>query len=165
MVHAILSFIRTADSSIRSRKKLPHCKATTTPPRTALSRRSKRFRHYPKNSPGTSFTSELRISHDGKFIYAANRLADSIATFSISQSGALTRVGETSTHGDYPRSFTLDPTGKFLVSCNQRSDALTTYRVDAKGSKLAFTGGYASVGSPSMLVFLPLEASLNWRNT
>lgn len=109
----------------------------------------------PPKFAGTSFTSELRISRDGKFIYAANRLADSIAIFSVSQSGALTRVGEVSTHGDYPRSFTLDPTGKFLVCCNQRSDALTTYRVEGKGSKLAFTGEYAAVGSPSTLVFLP----------
>ncbi len=109
----------------------------------------------PPKFAGTSFTSELRISRDGKFIYAANRLADSIAIFSVSQSGALTRVGEASTHGDYPRSFTLDPTGKFLVSCNQRSDALTTYRVEGKGSKLAFTGEYMPVGSPSILVFLP----------
>jgi 6-phosphogluconolactonase len=108
----------------------------------------------PEKFTGTSFTSELRISQDGKFIYAANRLADSIAIFSAGASGALTRVGEVSTHGDYPRSFTLDPTGKFLVSCNQRSDALTTYRVEAKGSKLTFTGEYTPVGSPAMIVFL-----------
>jgi 6-phosphogluconolactonase (cycloisomerase 2 family) len=109
----------------------------------------------PPKFAGTSFSSELRISRDGKFIYAANRLADSIAIFSVSQSGALTRAGEASTHGDYPRSFTLDPTGKFLVSCNQRSDALTTYRIEGKGGKLAFTGEYTPAGSPSMLVFLP----------
>jgi len=109
----------------------------------------------PPKFAGTSFTSELRISRDGKFIYAANRLADSIAIFSVSASGGLTRVGEVSTHGDYPRSFTLDPTGKFLVSCNQRSDALTTYRVEAKGSKLAFMGEYTPVGSPAIIVFLP----------
>jgi 6-phosphogluconolactonase (cycloisomerase 2 family) len=109
----------------------------------------------PAKFAGTSFTSELRISRDGKFIYAANRLADSIAIFSVSASGGLTRMDEVSTHGDYPRSFTLDPTGKFLVSCNQRSDALTTYRVEAKGSKLAFTGEYTPVGSPAIIVFLP----------
>jgi 6-phosphogluconolactonase (cycloisomerase 2 family) len=111
----------------------------------------------PAKFAGTSFTSELRISNDGRFIYAANRLADSIAIFGVSESGALTRVGEVSTHGDYPRSFTLDPTGKFLISCNQRSDALTTYRVEGKGSKLTFTGEYTPVGSPSMLVFLPAQ--------
>jgi len=109
----------------------------------------------PAKFTGTSFTSELRISQDGKFIYAANRLADTIAVFSVGASGALTRVGEASTHGDYPRSFTLDPTGKFLVSCNQRSDALTTFRIEAKGSKLAFTGEYTPVGSPAIIVFLP----------
>jgi 6-phosphogluconolactonase len=108
----------------------------------------------PEKFAGTSFTSELRVSPNGKFVYAANRLADSIAIFGIGRSGVLTPLGEASTRGDYPRSFTLDPAGKFLVSCNQHSDALTTYRVEADGGKLTFTGQYTPVGSPAIVVFL-----------
>ena len=83
----------------------------------------------PPDFAGTDFTSEVRVAQDGKFVYAANRLHDTISFFKVQASGQLTLVGEASTLGDYPRSFTIDPTGHFLVSCNQRSDALTTFRI------------------------------------
>jgi 6-phosphogluconolactonase (cycloisomerase 2 family) len=115
----------------------------------------------PPGFAGTNFTSEVRVAQNGKFVYAANRLHDTISFFDVDSSGRLTRVGEASTLGDYPRSFTIDPTGNFLVSCNQRSDALTTFRIRAaKGEaegladRLVFTGQYTAVGSPAIIVFL-----------
>jgi 6-phosphogluconolactonase (cycloisomerase 2 family) len=108
----------------------------------------------PPDCAGTNFTSEVRLSPDGRFLYAGNRLHDSIAVFSISDSGTLKFVGETWTRGDYPRSFTLDPTGSFLYSCNQRSDVVTTFRVNRESGNLDFTGQYTPVGTPSILIFL-----------
>jgi len=108
----------------------------------------------PPGFVGTNFTSEVRVSGDGKFVYAANRLHDSISIFSVDHSGRLQRVGETWTRGDYPRSFTIDATGKFLISCNQRGDALTTYRVEQGGGALTFAGHYTPIGSPAIVTFL-----------
>lgn len=108
----------------------------------------------PKGFTGTNFTSEVRISPDGRFLYAGNRLHDTIAFFSIDTAGKLTFVGEEWTHGDYPRSFTIDPTGNFLYSCNQRSDAVTTFRVNRQTGRLTFTGQYTPVGTPAIVVFL-----------
>jgi 6-phosphogluconolactonase (cycloisomerase 2 family) len=82
----------------------------------------------PHEFSGTNYTSEIRISPDGKFLYAANRLHDSIACFSVGRDGTLALMGETWTRGDYPRSFTIDPSGRFLFSCNQWSDAITCFR-------------------------------------
>jgi 6-phosphogluconolactonase len=108
----------------------------------------------PAGFVGTNFTSEVRVSNDGRFVYAANRLHDSIAVFKVGLSGSLSLVDDVWTRGDYPRSFTIDPTGNFLISCNQRSDALVTYRIKGNGSKLDFTGQYTPVGSPANIVFL-----------
>jgi 6-phosphogluconolactonase (cycloisomerase 2 family) len=108
----------------------------------------------PAGFAGTNYTSELRVSSDGKFVYAANRLHDTIAIFRVDGSGRLTAVGEASTLGDYPRSFTIDPTGNYLFSCNQRSDAITTFRVLGDGRDLTFTGEYTGVGSPAIIIFL-----------
>jgi 6-phosphogluconolactonase len=108
----------------------------------------------PTQFAGTNFTSEVMVSADGKFVYAANRLHDSIAVFSIGQEGTLTFVGEEWTRGDYPRSFNIDPTGSFLYSCNQRSDAIAAFRIDRETGKLTFTGQYTAVGSPAIIVFL-----------
>ena len=111
----------------------------------------------PKGFAGTNFTSEVTISSDGKFVYAANRLHDSIAWFSVAGDGTLTFAGEEWTRGDYPRSFTIDPTANFLYSCNQRGDAITTFRINRKTGALTFTGEYTPVGTPAIAVFLDLR--------
>ena len=108
----------------------------------------------PKGFTGTSFTSEVMVSPDGRFVYAANRLHDTIAVFSIGQEGMLTWVREVWTRGDYPRSFNIDPTGDFLYACNQRSDAVTAFRINRETGNLTFTGQYTPVGTPSIIVFL-----------
>lgn len=108
----------------------------------------------PPRFAGSNFCSEILVSPDGKFVYAGNRLHDSIAIFSIGPQGDLTYVGEEWTRGNYPRSFNFDPTGRFLYCCNQRGDNVAVFRVDRSTGGLEFTGHYAPVGNPSMIVFL-----------
>jgi 6-phosphogluconolactonase len=108
----------------------------------------------PSGFAGTNFTSEIALSPDARFVYAGNRLHDSIAWFSIGAEGTLTWVGEEWTRGDYPRNFTIDPSGDYLFSCNQRSDAITSFRINRRSGALTFTGQYIPVGSPAQIVFL-----------
>jgi DNA-binding beta-propeller fold protein YncE len=135
----------------------------------------------PPGFVGTVFTSEIRVSEDGRFVYGVNRLSDTISVFRIGHDGTLTQVSHTSTLGDYPRIITIDPSGRFMVSGNQRADNITTFRIsrgrehgdddvsdendnvsdESKGSgefkrkgPLTFTGNYTAVGSPSGMVFL-----------
>lgn len=107
----------------------------------------------PPGYAGSNFCSEILLSADGRFVYAGNRLHDSIAIFAVGADGTLSYVTEEWTHGDYPRSFAFDPTGQFLYCCNQRADHIAVFRVDAKTGGLAFTGHYTPVGNPSMVVF------------
>jgi len=109
----------------------------------------------PQEFVGTNFTSEVMVSSNGKFLYAANRLHDSVGIFAIDHgTGELTQVGDEWTRGDYPRSFNIDPTGNFLYACDQRSDSIAAYEV--AGHKLEFTGQYTAVGSPACIVFLTI---------
>lgn len=107
----------------------------------------------PPGYAGSNFCSGIHVSHDGRHLYAGNRLHDSIAIFAIGGDGTLTYLGEEWTRGNYPRSFQFDPTGRFLHVCNQRADHLATFKVDAATGRLEFTGLYTPVGNPSMLVF------------
>jgi 6-phosphogluconolactonase (cycloisomerase 2 family) len=111
----------------------------------------------PRGFAGSNFCSEILVSADGRFVYAGNRLHDSIAVFSAGPDGSLTYVGEEWTRGSYPRSFAFDPSGRFLYCCNQRGDNVTAFRVDRKAGGLAFTGHYTPVGNPSCVVFLDLK--------
>jgi len=123
----------------------------------------------PPGFVGTVFTSEIRVSADGRFVYGVNRLNDTICVFRIGHDGRLTQVSHASTLGDYPRIITIDPSGRFMVSGNQRADNVTTFRISREGERedddrsgesnrgagsLTFTGNYTPVGSPSGMVFL-----------
>jgi len=110
----------------------------------------------PPGFAGSSFSSEILVSQDGNFVYAANRLHDGIACFSIGENGTLTFIAEEWTRGDYPRSFNFDTGGNFLYSCNQRGDNVSAFRINRKTGGLTFTGQYVPVGNPSIIVFLDL---------
>ena len=108
----------------------------------------------PPGFTGTDFTSEIRVSADGNFVYGANRLNDTIGVFSIGRNGSLTQISHASTLGDYPRIFTIDPSGRFMAVGNQRADNVTTFSVNPGNGSLKFTGNYTPLGSPSGMVFL-----------
>jgi 6-phosphogluconolactonase (cycloisomerase 2 family) len=110
----------------------------------------------PPGYAGSNFCSELLVSHDGRFVYAGNRLYDTIAIFSVQEDGRLQYVGEEWTRGNYPRSFTFDPTGQYLYCCNQRADNVTQFEVDRETGRLRFTGRFTPVGNPSHVVFVDL---------
>ena len=111
----------------------------------------------PPGYAGSNFCSEIMVSKDGRHVYAANRLHDGIAVFSVGRDGSLKFVAEEWTRGDYPRSFNFDPEGRFLYSCNQRADNIAVFRVDKGSGRLKFTGHYTPVGNPSAIVFLELD--------
>jgi 6-phosphogluconolactonase (cycloisomerase 2 family) len=108
----------------------------------------------PSSFAGTSFASEILISPDGKFVYAANRLHDTIASFSIGVDGRLRWIEETSTMGDYTGQCRIDPSGNFMYACNRRSDSITCFRIHRETGRLNFTGKYTAVGSPASITFL-----------
>jgi 6-phosphogluconolactonase (cycloisomerase 2 family) len=108
----------------------------------------------PPGYAGSNFCSEILVSHDGKYVYAGNRLQDSVGIFRVSESGELSFVDYEWTRGNYPRSFEFDPTGQFLYSCNQRADNVAIFRVNKETGKLKFTEQYVPVGNPSCIVFL-----------
>lgn len=110
----------------------------------------------PPGFAGSNFCSEILVSSDGKFVYVGNRLHDSIGIFAVGPTGELTPVADEWTRGNYPRSFQFDPTGRFLYCCNQRADNVAVFEVNRQTGALKFTGHYAAVGNPSIIVFLDL---------
>ena len=113
----------------------------------------------PPEFAGSNFCSEILVSADGKFVYAGNRLHDSIGIFSVGSNGKLTFLGEEWTRGNYPRSFSFDPTGRFLYCGNQRADNIAIFEVNRKTGSLRFTNKYIPVGNPSHIVFLDLATA------
>jgi 6-phosphogluconolactonase len=99
--------------------------------------------------------SAIHISSDGRFVYAANRGHDSIAVFSTnSGSGELTFVERTSTEGNWPRDFALDPSEKFLIASNQESSNLVLFERNQETGKLTLLQSDITVPDPVCVKFL-----------
>ena len=68
----------------------------------------------PEGFDGQKWAAAIRITADGRFVYASNRGHDSIAMYAVNQqSGQLTSLGFQSTGGKIPRDFNIDPTGQW----------------------------------------------------
>ncbi len=108
----------------------------------------------PPEFEGTNFPSEVAVAPDGRFVYAANRLHDTIAVFALAADGRMTPSRHVWTRGSYPRHFAWDPSRRFAYVLHTRSDNVTVFRADDAAGDLAFTGRYVGVGNPSMIAFL-----------
>jgi 6-phosphogluconolactonase len=108
----------------------------------------------PADFKGTSWSADIHVSSDGRFLYCSNRGHDSIAMFTIDpRLGTLTSMGHESTRGMTPRNFAIDPTGAFLLVANQKSDNIVVFRRDQRTGRLSPTGQVAQVPSPVCLKF------------
>ncbi len=111
----------------------------------------------PPGYQGTDYTSEIHVTSDGRFIYALNRLHNSLALLGIDGgTGSVTWLKEFWTQGDYPRHFGIEPNGNYLYICNQNSHNVMSFGVDRGTGHLEFTGQFAGVYQPSKIVFLAL---------
>jgi 6-phosphogluconolactonase len=88
------------------------------------------------------WASDLHLTPNGKFLYAAERTSSSLGGFSVdSSTGKLTWLGSTPTEKQ-PRGFRIDPTGRYMVVSGEKSDTLSTYSIDPSSGALKLIGKY-----------------------
>ena len=75
----------------------------------------------------------LRITPDGRWLYASNRGDDSVAHFAVEADGHVTPCGKIPCGGQIPRDFTIDPDGRYLIVANQASDNLVAFSIGQDG--------------------------------
>ncbi len=108
----------------------------------------------PRGHKETSYTSEILVHPNGKFLYGSNRIHDSIAVFSIdSETGKIKLLGTESTQGKYPRNFNIDPSGNFMLVANQNGDNIVAYRINTTTGALAPTGQTLLLEKPVCIKF------------
>jgi 6-phosphogluconolactonase len=88
------------------------------------------------------WASDLHVTPNGRFLYAAERTSSSIGAFSVdAATGKLTYLGSTPTEKQ-PRGFRIDPTGRFMVVSGEKSDTLSSYAIDPSRGALKPIGKY-----------------------
>ena len=107
-----------------------------------------------KDFAGKIGAADIHISPDGKFLYATNRgTANDISIFKILKNGKLESKGQTSTLGNGPRSFAIDPSGNFLLVAHQYTNDVVIFKRNKTTGSLADTGKKITLCSPVCLVF------------
>jgi 6-phosphogluconolactonase len=74
-------------------------------------------------------TAEVKVHPSGKFVWVSNRGHDSLAGFSIDDSGKLAAIGQTPTEKT-PRSFDIDPSGRWVLGAGEGSGKLAVFACD-----------------------------------
>ncbi|MBS4218714.1 lactonase family protein [Bacillus sp. FJAT-49711] len=91
----------------------------------------------PEEFTETNDASAIHISSDGRFVYTGNRGHNSITVFSVdTDTGELSIVEQTSSGGEWPRDFVLDPSESFLIASNQHTGNLVLFARDKETGKL-----------------------------
>lgn len=125
--------------------------ASALPPENKLEPGGPRGPGAPKRDRDNDiWASDLHLTPNGRFLYAAERTSSSIGAFSVdAATGQLTYLGSTPTEKQ-PREFRIDPTGRFLVAAGEKSDTLSTCAIDPATGALKPIGKY------------PTGKGLNW---
>jgi 6-phosphogluconolactonase len=80
------------------------------------------------------WASDLHLTPNGKFLYAAERTGNQIGALSVDgATGKLTYLSTTQTEPQ-PRGFRIDPTGKYMVVTGEKSDTISVYEIGADGA-------------------------------
>jgi 6-phosphogluconolactonase len=96
----------------------------------------------PRNTDNDIWASDLHLTPNGRFLYAAERTSSTVGAFRVdTASGKLTYLGSTPTEKQ-PRGFRIDPTGRFVIVSGEKSDTISSYAIDAETGALKPIGRY-----------------------
>lgn len=95
----------------------------------------------------------LALSHDGKWLYAANHGVNEITAFSVDSSGLLTKISPAgantnplTTGGSVLQGIASSPTAPFLYAIHNNSSPVVTFRIESNGllTRVPSSGGRAN---------------------
>ncbi|WEX10446.1 beta-propeller fold lactonase family protein [Chelativorans sp. AA-79] len=84
----------------------------------------------PPHWRGKHWGADIRITPDGRFLYATDRSANAIAGFAVdAETGRLEPTGITFA-APWPRSVNIDPDGRFLLALGEKSAFIDVFAID-----------------------------------
>lgn len=109
----------------------------------------------PKDFEGKSFTADVKITSDGRFLYGTNRGHHSIAGYRVGADGALTLIGIEPSLGEGPQNLAILPGNKLLLCANMPAKNVAVFRIDPETGSLKSAGTPISTPTPSCIMVLP----------
>lgn len=97
----------------------------------------------PQMFQGLNKGAAIKVSKNGKFLYASNRGHDSVAVYEVIENGRLKLTGICSVHGSAPRDVEL--IDDMLICANQDSNVLTVLRIGEDGMIMQCENAYGVI--------------------
>jgi len=102
---------------------------------------------------GNSRSAEIAVSRDGRYLYASNRGADTVAVFTIDRAnGRLEWRGSVPAGGKTPRFFALIDNGRAMAVANEEGHNIVRFAIGVDGMPRDPVV-VAETGSPTSIVF------------
>jgi 6-phosphogluconolactonase len=111
-----------------------------------------RYPTVPPGYQGKNKTSELCLHPDGRTLFVGNRDSDSIAVFSVDDSGHAETLGHYPSCGRGPASVKVDPAGRHLLVGNVYSGSLAVFGI-GPDRQLHLAGAPVTARAPRYLLF------------
>ena len=105
----------------------------------------------PSGITSKNSASAIRISSDGKYLYAGIRGINVISVFSIDENGQLIKIQSQSSLGNWPRDFNFSANEDYLIVANKREHTVNVLARDKKSGLLSPTNLKVKVDLPSLI--------------
>lgn len=108
----------------------------------------------PETYTGEGQASAIVVHPNEKYLYASNRIHESIVTYKINENtGFLSLLDFTDVLGKTPRFIVMHPNGKQLIVANEDSDNIKIFDINEENGILKFSGQTIDTESPTSVVF------------
>ena len=110
----------------------------------------------PKDFSGKIWAAEIKITHNGRYLYTSERTSSTITAFQIeAKTGKLSYLYNMPTEKQ-PRAIDLSPDSQFVFVAGQLSGYLSVYKISEQTGGLTFLNRYEVGNSPSWIEVIEL---------
>lgn len=106
----------------------------------------------PDSFDGRTFTADVKVTPNGKFLYGTNRGHDSIACYQIGEDGKLTLLKIEPSLGKGPQNLAITPDGKHLLCANMPGNNVLVFKIDPDTGVLTTVGVPIEIPRPSCIM-------------
>ena len=106
----------------------------------------------PTDFDGTSYCADIKVTPDGRLLFATNRGHDSIAAYHVQESGRLKLAGIVPSRGKGPQNLAITSDGRLLLCANMPGNTVAMFRIDVAGGGLRPIGEPIELPSPSCIM-------------
>jgi 6-phosphogluconolactonase len=106
----------------------------------------------PDDFKGTSYTADLKVTPNGRFLYGTNRGHDSIASYQIAADGSLKRLAITPSNGAGPQNLAITPDGKWLICANMPGNNVVVFKIHSDSGVIEQVGEPMTMPTPSCIL-------------